>query len=105
MSTVRLVDGTWSTEASRAATFGERFRGLRGEDADTRLLFETSSVHTFGMTRSISVVMIDYELRVVRAQTLSPNRVVFEPRARFILEMPDHSDLPALGSAVEIVDV
>jgi uncharacterized membrane protein (UPF0127 family) len=53
----------------------------------------------------ISVVMIDSDLRVVRAQSLLPNRVVYERRARFILELPEASALPALGTALEIADV
>ena len=87
-----------------ATTFYERWRGLRGESAQS-LIIETSSVHTFGMPVPISVVMIDSDLRMVRAQSLPPNRVVHERRARFILELPEAAALPALGTAVEIADV
>jgi len=105
MRRVRLVTDSWSCEASRPSTFIERLRGLRAEPDDARLLFETSSVHSLGMTRSISVVMIDHDLRVIRAQSLLPNRLIYERRARFILEMPDDTELPAIGARVEVLDV
>ena len=104
MKQVRLVTDGWSAEALRASTFSERWRGLRGEPIRS-LLIETSSVHTFGMQVPISVVMIDSDLRVVRTQALLPNRVVYERRARFILELPEASPLPALGTPMEIADV
>jgi len=104
MRQVRLVTDGWSAEALRASTFYERWRGLRDEPTRS-LLIETSSVHTFGMPDPISVVMIDSDLRVVRAQSLPPNRVVYERRARFILELPEASPLPALGTPMEIADV
>ncbi|HKZ24678.1 MAG TPA: hypothetical protein VJ398_02700 [Acidimicrobiia bacterium] len=105
MTRVCLVTDDWSSEASRASTFIERFRGLRGEPDDAHLLLETSSVHTLGMARSIAIVMIDRDLRVIRTQALMPNRVVYERTARFVLELPKGSELPAVGSRVEIVDV
>ncbi|MEX1124100.1 MAG: hypothetical protein WD895_00735 [Acidimicrobiia bacterium] len=105
MRKVRLVTDEWVSEASRPSTFIERFRGLRGEPDDARLLFETSSVHTLGMTRSISVVMIDHDLRVIRAQSLLPNRVIHDRTAQFILELPCDTELPAIGASVEIIDV
>jgi uncharacterized membrane protein (UPF0127 family) len=105
MKRVRLVTNGWRAEAMWASTFHERWRGLRGEPAHSPLLIETSSVHTFGMHMPISVVMIDSDLRVVRAQSLPPNRVVYERRARFILELPEKSVVPALGSPLEIADV
>lgn len=105
MRKVRLATDGWVSEASRATSFIERLQGLRGKPDDARLLFETSSVHTLGMTRSISVVMIDRDLRVIRAQALLPNRVIYEPTARFILELPGNTALPAVGSRVVIVDV
>ncbi|MEX1135210.1 MAG: hypothetical protein WED83_10245 [Acidimicrobiia bacterium] len=104
MRRVRLATDGLASEAYRASTFIERFRGLRGGPDDARLLFETSSVHTLGMSRSICVVMIDHDLRVIRAQSLLPNRVTFEPTARFILELPLGAELPAIGASVEIVD-
>jgi uncharacterized membrane protein (UPF0127 family) len=105
MRRVRLVSDKWASEALQASTFIERFRGLRGEPNDARLLFQTSSVHTIGMTRSISIVMMDDDLRVIRAQSLLPNRVVHERSARFILELPHGMELPAVGAGVVIVDV
>jgi uncharacterized membrane protein (UPF0127 family) len=105
MKRVRLAANGWSVEAMCALTFYERWRGLRGAPAHSRLLMESSSVHTFGMHTPISVVMIDSDLRVVRAQSLPPNRVVYDRRARFMLELPELSAVPPLGAPLEIADV
>jgi len=105
MRRVRLVSDGWASEASRPATFVERFRGLRGQPVDARLLFESSSIHTIGMRRSIALVMIGSDRRVVRVQTLAPNRMVRERAARFILELPEGAELPIEGDDVVIIDV
>ena len=105
MRRVRLATDDWVSEAFWASTFSERFRGLRGQPDDSRILLETSSVHTIGMTRSIEVVIIGRDRRVVRVQTLPPNRLVLQRGARFILELPDGAELPATGADVEITDV
>ncbi len=105
MRRVRLVSDGWASEASRPATFVERFRGLRGQPVDARLLFETSSIHTIGMHRSIALVMIGSDRRVVRVQTLAPNRLVRERAARFILELPEGAEVPSEGDDIVITDV
>jgi hypothetical protein len=105
MRRIRLVSDSWSSEAVQPSSFFERLRGLIGQPHAVRLLFETSSVHTLGMTRPISVVVIGKDRRVLRAQSLQPNRVIYEPMARFILEMPDAAALPEVGALVEIVNV
>jgi uncharacterized membrane protein (UPF0127 family) len=105
MRRVRLATGDWVSEAFRPSTFIERFRGLRGQPDDARLLFEATSVHTIGMTRSIEVVAIGGDQRVLRVQTLPPNHLVRVPGARFILELPGGTELPVTGDDVEITDV
>jgi len=52
------------------------------------MLFERCrSVHTFGMRSSITVVVLDRDLHVLRVKTLEPNRVSWPARkARSILE-------------------
>jgi uncharacterized membrane protein (UPF0127 family) len=105
MKRVRVAADSWVSEASRPSTFLERLRGMRGQPDDASLLFETSSVHTIGMVRSIAVVMIGRDQRVVRTQTVPPNRVVRERGARYILELPAGTELPANGAEVEILDV
>jgi uncharacterized membrane protein (UPF0127 family) len=104
MRRVRVVTGDWASEASRAVTFVERFRGLRGQPDDARILFETSSIHTIGMTRPINLVMISPDRRVIRVQTLGPNRIVRERGARFILELPKGAEVPSEGAHVEVID-
>jgi len=57
------------------------------------------------MRRSIALVMIGSDRRVVRVQTLAPNRMVRERAARFILELPEGAELPIEGDDVVIIDV
>ncbi len=99
-----MVAEGWVSEATRAVTFFERFRGLRGQPDDARILFETSSIHTIGMSRSIALVMIAADRRVIRVQTLAPNRLVRERGARFILELPEGAEVPNEGAHVEVID-
>jgi uncharacterized membrane protein (UPF0127 family) len=105
MRRVRLTTENWVSEASRPSTFIERFRGLRGQPDDARLLFNARSVHTIGMSRSIEIVAIGNDRRVLRVQTLPPNRLVRVPGARFILELPRGTELPVTGADVVITDV
>ena len=98
-----FTDG-WASEATQAVTFFERFRGLRGQANDARLLIQTSSIHTIGMTRSIGLVLIGPDRRVIRVQTLAPNRLIRERAARFILELPEGAAVPEEGAQVEVVD-
>ena len=105
MRRVRLTAGGWSSEAEQAVTFVDRFRGLRALSPGARLLIETRSVHTIGLTRPINVVVIGRDGSVLDTRTLTRNRVLVNRLARHILEVPHGSDLPDLDSKVEIVDV
>ena len=105
MRRVRLTAGAWSSEAEQATTFIDRFRGLRALSPGARLLIETRSVHTIGLPFSIAVVVIGRDGSVLDTRTLTRNRVLFHRLAQHILEVPHGSDLPALDSKVEIIDV
>jgi hypothetical protein len=63
--------------------------GLRLEEAAPGLLFPSCrSIHTFGMRFALDVVLLDAELRPLAHRRTPPNRVVFEPRASAVLELP-----------------
>ena len=69
----------------------ERMRGLRGHPPPTRreamLLQRCRSVHTFGMTRPIAIVLLDARMRVVAVQRRRPRSIVWPRRGvRHVLE-------------------
>ena len=69
------------------------------------MLLETWTVHGFGMRRSLVVVGIDRNRRVIGSRTLHPNRVIGFRGARYVLEMPVGTIPPPVGVAVRIEDV
>ena len=77
---VYVCNGSWS-----------RTRGLLGrEHTASALLFPCGSVHTMGMRRSIDVIYLSRDARVVRiVEALKPLRASFGPRGSFaVLEVP-----------------
>lgn len=88
--------------ASYASTFSERLRGLAGAASLPALLIDTSSVHTLGMTAPIGVVGIDGHMRVVASRVVPPNRVVWLRGSRLILEVPDGTRLPDVGTRLRL---
>jgi hypothetical protein len=76
-------------------SFRRRWKGLRPEAAGRSMLFATRSVHGFGMRHGLRLVALDAELVVLSVRVLEPARVVWLPRATFVLEMPlDHPQPP-----------
>jgi hypothetical protein len=76
-------------------SFGQRWKGLRPEAGGRSMLFATRSVHGFGMRQGLRVVALDAELVVMSVGVLEPARVVWFPRAAFVLELPlDHPAPP-----------
>jgi uncharacterized membrane protein (UPF0127 family) len=81
-----------------AETRRERMRGLLGSaplDAGTGLLLRrTRSVHTVGMRRTLTVALLDRELRVLAVLRVRPNRVVPPRRGvRHVLELDPGTEL------------
>ena len=67
----------------------QRARGLRGRalDPDQALLLERCrSVHTIGMAYPITVVFLDPTWCVLRVERTPTGRLVFDRRARHVLE-------------------
>lgn len=90
--------------ASRATSFLDRLLGLRSSGSRPSLFMRASSVHTFGMKTPIAVVGLDAGLRVIGAREVSPGRVVWFRRARYVLEMPSGTSLPASGTQIRLGD-
>jgi uncharacterized protein len=74
-----------------ARTARDRRRGLRGRDEiepGCGILFpDARSVHTFGMRFPITVAFLDADHRVIEARTVVPGRVVWNLRARHVIEI------------------
>lgn len=76
-----------------ALTLPSRLLGLallRPERAGSGLLIpRCRSVHTFGMRFALRVVFLDGELAPLSVrETVPPRRIVREPRAAAVLELP-----------------
>jgi uncharacterized membrane protein (UPF0127 family) len=58
------------------------------------------SVHTFGMRFPLDLVFLDFELRQVSLRrSVPPGRIVFEWRAKAVLELPAVERVPGGGDA------
>ena len=93
-------DGWESGPVLVAHTFVERFTGLRTSDADQGMLIRRRSVHGFGMRKTLLVIGLDRERRVVGFRVLCPRRVVWIRRARAILELPIDGEPPPAGAVL-----
>ena len=103
MRTVRIAGaGFGPVAASHASTFSERLKGLAAAASLPALLIDSSSVHTFGMAAPIGVVGIDELNRVVAARFVPPNRVVWLRGSTMILEVPEGSGLPDVGTRLSL---
>jgi hypothetical protein len=101
---VRLSAGKWSAEAKQATNFIDRLRGLHAPTVDRPFLIEARSVHTIGMDRPITVVVVGRDFRVLESTTVGPNRVLVRMPARYMLELPAGSEVPPRQARLEIVD-
>jgi uncharacterized protein len=74
-----------------ACTSRERRRGLRGRDGiepGCGILFPGArSIHTFGMRFPITVAFLDPDHRVIQARGVVPGRLVWNLRARHVMEL------------------
>ena len=84
-----IVTSTWSAGPLRLITKrADRRVGLRPLAGPFGALFRTHSVHTFGMSMPIGVVVLDRAGWVLRACIVPPRRVVISLRAHWIVELP-----------------
>jgi hypothetical protein len=80
-----------------------RWRGIRGVPPGWGVLLRTRSVHTFGLRAPLGVVSLDDGLVVRRSAIVGPRRVVIDPGATWILELPVTRPLPGVGASLRIL--
>jgi len=102
MQRVALSAPEWATTGYLARTFTDRLLGVWRAPAGSAVVLPVTSVHSFGRRRALDLVGIDAGMRVVATMTLRPNRVMFIPSARMIVELPAGSPLPEVGDQIEI---
>jgi uncharacterized membrane protein (UPF0127 family) len=83
-----------------AETFLDRLMGIRSAAGREGVLLRVRSVHTFGLSKPISVFSTSRDGTVVEVRTLRPNRVAVFRGAEHLIELPDGRDLPLVGSQV-----
>jgi uncharacterized membrane protein (UPF0127 family) len=97
-----LISGGWCHRAALARTPAQRLVGLMGRHSPESMLFQTRSVHGFGMGRPVAVMAIGHDSTVIGSKVLAPNRMVIFGRARYLLELPVEAQLPPAGAPIEI---
>jgi len=98
-----LKAGEWSiTGLPVMETFVQRLRGVRISVTDRGLVIPRSAVHSVGLSRTLELVAVGKGDRVVDVRTLAPNRFAWFRGAEYIIELPEGSGVPAVGSIVEM---
>lgn len=97
-----LVPGFGPVRVARG--FWERWRGLRHTPEGSALVLKGASVHGFGMDRPIILVALDRDLTVIGARRLGPNRLVWVRGARWIVELPEGTTPPRVGTRLTAHD-
>jgi uncharacterized protein len=105
MQRVALSTPNWEATGYLARSFAERLLGVRRVPAGSPVVLPASSVHSFGLRRTLEVIGLDAAMRVVARRTLPPNRVILVPSARMIVELPVGRPLPEMGDRVEMTHV
>ena len=79
------ADG-WSIDGVKVlVSRAERYIGI-GSMADRSVLLLTRSIHTFGMKKTISIVVLDVSGTVVQTGVVHPSRIVWFPGLRWVIE-------------------
>lgn len=102
MERVRLSTSDWQVTGFVASGFVDRLLGMWRAPAGSVVIIPSRSVHSFGRRRPLQLIGLDAEMRVVHVGTLRPNRVVFLPSARAIVELPEGRLLPTPGDRIEV---
>ena len=102
MILVRLSAGEWRTDALVAHSFLDRLLGTFRAPARLPVVMRARSIHTIGQSRPLSIVGLDREMRVISVRSVPPNRMVYLPSARTIVEVPEGAPLPAMDSQVGV---
>jgi uncharacterized membrane protein (UPF0127 family) len=102
MQRIALSASDWRTTGYLARTFSDRLLGVRRAPAGSVVVLPTTSVHSFGLRRTLDLIGVDDRMTVVATMPLRPNRVRVIPSARMIVELPAGRPLPEIGEKIEI---
>jgi hypothetical protein len=81
------------------ATLFERYVGIGSDDAWPVMLL-TRSIHTFTMSRPISIIVVDLDGSVLRSGVMAPRRILWFGRTRWVVEANTEAPLPPPGSQI-----
>lgn len=82
--------------------FVERWQGMKRRRG--AMLFQTSSVHGFGMDRDLTVVVVGSDETVVDVRTLHPGRLIVVRGAKWMLETESFLPCPVPGDPIRFYD-
>ena len=98
---IRLATDSWERRFVGIAVRGRlRRRGLVPRPMGRGLLILGRVVHSIGMSEDLALVAVDRSGCVVAVRIIPPRRVAAFWSARWILELPAHEPLPAVGAKV-----
>lgn len=87
-----------------AASFVERWRGLRGAESEAAILLRTSSVHGVGMGRPFRAVGLSENYTVLDTRLVAQGRFARFRKCKWVLEIPADVRPPKPGQTLELVD-
>jgi hypothetical protein len=97
---VDLSADDWSIDGVKVLTSrAERYIGI-GSMSDRSVLLLTRSIHTFGMKKTISIVVLDVSGTVVQTGVVHPSRIVWFPGLRWVIETGTGATLPPPGTEI-----
>jgi hypothetical protein len=100
---VQISAGQWSISGlAFMESFGERLRGIKSKGASGGVVLRSRSIQTFGLTGPLEILAIGANHRVLEVRTLLPNRLARFSDARLVVELPGGSQVPAVGSVIEM---
>lgn len=84
---------TISKDLKTASSFLDRLFGLLLKRNPRSLLFKTKfGIHTFFLSQSIDVLVLNDENAVIRGKTIKPNQIfIYNPRYDTVIELPKGS--------------
>jgi hypothetical protein len=98
--TIALRGDDWAMEGvSVLTTPFERYSGI-GRDPGSPVMMLTSSIHTFTVSRPISIIVVDLTGSVLQSRVMAPIRILWFGRTRWVVEAEAEVPLPSPGSQI-----
>ena len=103
---IQLTDRTWRSGPILVALgFHRRLRGIRAVPPGWGVLLRGRSVHTLGLSSPLTVITLDGSGRVRRAGRVPPGRVLMDPGAVWIAELPPAGRPPGVGRLMQVLPI